>query len=122
MSATTTKTRKAKGRGLQKKIRDLIVKLRPDLDAADIVSTTMGDTGEDIKFFGTARHEIPFVIECKKNAKFAIYAQYEQAQSHAKKLEKQGLYKEPLLIIEGDHKPALAVINLEWLLREILCH
>ena len=65
----------------------------------------MGSGGEDVQLSQAARKEIPFQIETKSYATFAIYKHYEQASEHGE--------HEPLLIIKGNHKKPLAVMDAE---------
>ena len=65
----------------------------------------MGAQGEDVTLSSAARRLVPFQIETKAYATFAIYKHYEQATEHGD--------HEPLLIIKGNHKKPLAVIDAE---------
>lgn len=67
----------------------------------------MGAQGIDIQLSKAAVDQFPFSTECKKYAKFAIYQHYEQATANCLENTK------PLLVIEGDRKPALVVLSLE---------
>jgi hypothetical protein len=96
---------KAKGRKHQNYVRDELLKIFPELEYDDIVSTSMGVTGEDIKLSPAARKLIPYQIECKSKAKSQVHTHYEQAKSH-------GDY-EPLVLIKADRKPVLAVVSWE---------
>ena len=100
-----TSSAKAKGRNLQKWTRDTLYILFPGLASGDIRSTSMGASGEDIQLSPKAREVIPFQIETKSYATFAIYKHYEQASEHGE--------HEPLLIIKGNHKKPLAVMDAE---------
>ena len=101
-----TSSAKAKGRELQNWVRDKLLSLFPKLEADDIRSTAMGQSGEDVQFSPAARKVIPYSIECKRLAKIAVYSLYEQAVANAGKYE-------PLLIMRGDRKKALAVVDAE---------
>ena len=101
-----TSSAKAKGRNLQKWVRDKLLRLfSPSLAKDDIRSTSMGASGEDVQLSPLARKLIPFQIETKSYATFAIYKHYEQAAEH-------GEY-EPLLVIKANHKKPLVVLDAE---------
>lgn len=103
---TSTKARKAKGRKLQNWTRDKVLETYSSLLPEDVMSTGMGQGGEDIKLSPRARFFFPYSVECKKHKHFAVYSPYEQAQANAKG-------HEPLLIIEGDRKKPLAILSAE---------
>lgn len=65
----------------------------------------MGAQGEDIQLSTRARELVPFQIETKAYASFAIYKHYEQAGEHGE--------HEPLLVIKGNHKKPLVVLDAE---------
>jgi len=71
----------------------------------------MGEGGMDIRLSDRARDLFPFAVEAKANKAFAIYKVFDQAQNHA---DKEGLA--PMVVIQGDFKPPLAVIDLEILM------
>jgi hypothetical protein len=96
---------KAKGRNLQKLVRDIILELNPELNSDDVQSTSMGAGGEDVKLSQAARKLVPFQIECKNKAEIAVYGWYEQAQDHGQ--------HEPLLVIKTNHRDPLVVVNAE---------
>lgn len=104
-----TSSAKAKGRKFQQFIRDKILALFPSLEPDDVVSTSMGASGEDVKLSPAARKLFPYAIECKKHAKIAIYSWYDQATSNAGK-------HEPLLFIQADRRKALVVVDLDHFL------
>lgn len=104
---------KAKGRRLQQYVRDLLYKLAPELEPGDIVSTSMGAGGEDIRLSPAARKVFPVSIECKAQAKMALYGFYEQAEKNAPK------GTEPIVIVRGDRKKPLLIGDAEYLLRKM---
>lgn len=107
-----TSSAKAKGRKLQQHVRDLILDKFKTLEYDDVVSTSMGAGGEDVKLSPAARKLLPISIECKNNKKMAIYNYYKQAVENAKDYE-------PVLVIKQDRDKVLAVMELEHYL-EIL--
>lgn len=98
---------KAKGRTLQKLVVSFILRLFPSLTKRDVVSTSMGATGADIKLSENAFKIFPFAIECKNLSKFSVYQHYEQAKSHSKK--EGGI---PLLVIKQNRSEPLAILSL----------
>lgn len=102
----STASRKAKGRALQQKVRDAILRTFPHLQPDDVKSTGMGQGGEDVQLSPEARRAFSYSIECKRHKSFAVYGPYEQAQVNAKGFE-------PLLVIQGDRKKALVIVDLD---------
>ena len=109
---------KAKGRLLQQWVKNQILKTFPELSELDVKSTTMGESGADIQLSSKGLEIFPFAVECKKYSKFSVYDHFEQAQNHIKQMLK-GQKKDkrphiyPLVIIEGDYKKPLAILDAE---------
>lgn len=97
---------KAKGRSFQQEIRDAILKRFDALEPGDVVSTSMGAGGEDIKLSPAARKLLPIQTECKrmKSAK-GIYKWVGQAKAHGT--------HEPVVFIRADREQALAIVSAE---------
>jgi len=74
------------------------------LTSRDVRSTVMGESGSDVKLSEAAFTVFPYDVECKANARFAVYKDYEQRG------RPDG---ERLLVIKGDRKEPLVVISLE---------
>ena len=110
MVATTTKSRKAKGREFQQKIASRIREVfnLPDPDA---VSTAMGQSGVDIQLSQAAREIFPYAIECKKAETTKIWEWISQAEENGKKT---GLH--PLLVFSRSRSKIYAVVELEHFL------
>lgn len=104
MSGISTAARKAKGRNLQKLVRDAIIEQFPHLTKDDVRSTAMGQGGMDIQLSPLAGASFPYAAECKRNKSFAVYGPYSQAFSNS------GNY-EPLLVIQGDRQKPLAIVD-----------
>ena len=102
----STASRKAKGRNLQKLVRDKILDAFPLLEDDDVKSTAMGQGGEDVQLSPAARKCFPYSIECKRHKAFAVYGPYEQASANSGKYE-------PLLVIQGDRKKPLVLVDLD---------
>ena len=106
--AISTASGKAKGRNLQKWARDQILALFPaDLLPDDVKSCAMGSGGEDVQLSPAARRLFPYSLECKAHKAFAFYKIMEQAAANSPK------GSEPLVIIKGDRKKPLAVVDAE---------
>lgn len=70
----------------------------------------MGAGGEDLMLSPAARQKLPYSFECKKHKSFSVYKHYEQASENSSTYD-------PVLLIQGDRKEALAVISLELFAR-----
>lgn len=103
---------KAKGRNLQKWVRDQILARCPQLEEDDVRSTSMGAGGEDVQLSPAARRVFPYNIECKNLAKIAVYNFYEQAQEHGK--------HEPVVIMKQNGCQPLAVVNAEHFIELVI--
>ena len=105
--AITPQSAKAKGRRLQQWVRDRLYSTFPALEEGDIRSTSMGAGGEDLLFSPAARRLFPYSVECKNNAKNAIYKVMEQATANCPK------GATPLAIIKADQRKPLAVVDAD---------
>ena len=103
---------KAKGRNLQKWVRDLILESFPQLEPDDVRSTSMGASGEDCLLSPAARKLFPFSVECKNVERLNVYEAYEQAASNAGD-------HEPLLIMKKNRKKPLVVLDAETFIQII---
>jgi len=104
---------KAKGRKLQQYVRDRILQHFPMLEEDDVKSTGMGQSGEDVQLSPKARVVLPWAVECKSRASFAVYKDYDQAEAHANK--RPGT--EPILVIKQNGDIPLAITSLDNLLQ-----
>jgi len=100
---------KAKGRNLQKWVRDLILRTFPSLSANDVRSTSMGASGTDILLSEAALKMVPLSIECKSRGAIAVYAFMEQATENLLP------DTEPVVILKQNHGKPLALCDAEWL-------
>lgn len=103
---------KAKGRKAQQMVRDWLLKLFPDLEPDDVVSTSMGAGGADIQLSPAARKVIQYAWEVKACAKATIQTNFDQASRHAAKSPSKA---HPIVVTKVDRKPALATIELSHL-------
>ncbi len=102
---------KAKGRNLQKWVRDKILSSFPTLQQDDVRSTSMGAGGEDVQLSPAAREIFPYQIECKNLAKIAVYNYYEQAKEHG--------YHQPVVFIKQNQSRPLAIIDAEYFFKMV---
>ena len=79
-----TRSAKNKGKRLQNEVRDLLLEQFKHLEPDDVLSTTMGDSGADIKLSPAARKSFPFSIECKNQEALNIWAALKQAEANVK--------------------------------------
>lgn len=103
---------KAKGRNLQKWVRDKILAKFPSLEPDDVRSTSMGAGGEDVQLSPAARELFGYTIECKNLAKVAVYNFYEQAKQHGK--------GEPLVIVKQNGSKPLAIVDADYFFKELI--
>ena len=97
---------KAKGRNLQKWVRDLLLESFPQLEEDDVRSTSMGAGGEDLQLSPAARKLFGFSIECKNQERLNVWDAYVQASANSGK-------HEPLLVMKKNRKKPLVVIDAE---------
>ena len=109
----TTSSAKAKGRRLQQWARDRILEIFPSLTSDDVVSTGMGQSGEDVRLSTAARKKFPYSVECKSRKKIAVYSDMDQAIRDCPK------GSEPLLIVKANRRKPLAIIDAEYFFKLI---
>ena len=97
---------KAKGRNLQKWVRDLILETWTELEPDDVRSTSMGAGGEDLLLSPAARRKFGFSVECKNVEKLNVWNAYEQAEANCGN-------HEPLLVMKKNRKKPLVVMDAE---------
>ena len=101
---------KNKGRLGQQLVRDLLLKLFPNLEPDDIRSTSMGSSGEDLLLSPKARKMLPFQIEVKAKRDLAIQSWYEQAKEHGNHT--------PLVVVKKDRCKPLVIMDAEWFFKQ----
>ena len=100
-----TSSAKAKGRNLQKKIRELLIE-HLNIDPEDTESRSMGAGGEDLIMARAARIAFPYSIECKNVEKLNVWEAYKQAKENSKDYE-------PLVVMKKNNHKALVVLDAE---------
>ena len=103
---------KAKGRNLQKWVRDLLLENFPSLEPDDVRSTSMGAGGEDLQLSPAARRLFGFSIECKNVERLNVWDAYDQASANSGK-------HEPLLVMKKNRKKPLVVLDAETFVKLI---
>lgn len=105
MTASTSASRKAKGRQFQQAIRkDLIATL--SIEEGDILSTAMGQSGCDLYLSPAAREKFPFGVEAKRQERISLPEWWQQCTRNAKAANLT-----PLLIFRKNRGDALAVLR-----------
>ena len=107
MTANTPQSKKAKGRVFQQDVQDDIIEIL-GLPEEDVVSTSMGAPGIDIKLSEGARARFPFAVEAKRQEKWKIPEWWGQACENARK-EKD---LKPLLVMRKNHGET--VVMMRW--------
>lgn len=105
----TPQSSKAKGRNLQKLVRDKILESFPTLTADDVRSTSMGSSGEDIQLSPEARKLVPYSIECKSKATSQLHTYYKQAKSNS------GTHI-PMVVVKKDRDVVLVAVEFQHFL------
>lgn len=100
---------KAKGRNLQKKIIEILIK-ELGIHPEDLESRSMGAGGEDVIMARAARQKFPFSVECKNQEKLNLWKSLEQAE------ENSGDYC-PLLIFKRNRSDIYCSLKFEDLIK-----
>lgn len=105
-----TSSCKAKGRGLQQKIRDMYREIGriAELADEDIESRGMGQAGTDIIFSPRARSVFNYDIECKKHKSVSVPKHFKE---HYEKYKDKPSVK--LLFHENDRSDTLVTLKAE---------
>ena len=78
-----TSSAKAKGRRAAQEVKDLLLEYaQEELKDGDIVVTSSGETGPDLKLSPSACDIYPIRIECKNQEALNIWSSLKQAESH----------------------------------------
>ena len=101
-----TQSAKAKGRKLQKWMRELLIE-KLDIHPEDIESRSMGAGGEDLIMARAAREKFPMSIECKNQEKVNVWESYKQAEDNSKDYE-------PVVVIKRNNSKPLVLVDAEY--------
>lgn len=107
-----TSSCKAKGRNLQKLVRDSVLKAFPHLTQRDVKSTSMGVSGADLQLSEAAFVKFGYDVECKSLAKVAVYKFYDQRS------KAQG---ERLVVVKQNNSQPLAIVSLDHFMELVKC-
>lgn len=86
LKPTKPSSRKAKGRGLQQSVCEVLSQhtgIAWGYDNQEIQPRLMGGSGTDIVLTGQARQAVPFDIECKNTETLSLMPTIEQAKANA---------------------------------------
>lgn len=120
-----TSSAKAKGRTLQNKVVEMLLKVSLSDSENDIKPAIMGESGIDIKLSDWAKKHIPFDIECKNQESLNIWSSLKQTEANTEK------GRIPLLIFKRNRSEIYCVLKFQhlidldwnyeddWLLKEL---
>ena len=101
-----TQSAKAKGRKLQKWMRELLIE-KLDIHPEDIESRSLGAGGEDLIMARAAREKFPMSVECKNQEKVNVWESYKQAEDNSKDYE-------PVVVIKRNNSKPLVLVDAEY--------
>ena len=101
-----TQSAKAKGRKLQKWMRELLIE-KLNIHPEDIESRSMGAGGEDLIMARAAREKFPMSVECKNQEKVNVWESYKQAEDNSKDYE-------PVVVIKRNNSKPLVLVDAEY--------
>jgi len=106
--ANTVASRKAKGRNLQNKIRELLLETyKGKVEAGDIKTAIMGESGQDVILSPHAQRTIaPLAVEAKNVEALSIWKALAQCESNTKENEI------PVLIFKRNYSKIYATVEI----------
>lgn len=104
---------KAKGRNLQQLVVKKIHEMFPTLQEGDVLSTSMGAGGVDIKLSPAARKLFPYSVECKNVESLNVWKAWAQCTTNLVK------GTQPMLVIKKNRQEPLVVVTLDEFMRLI---
>lgn len=108
------KSKKQKGRRLQKWVAMQLHKYFPQFAPGDVRVAIMGERGQDVKLSPFAQKIVPYDFECKNQEKNrTVFRFYEQAK-------RIGVL-EPVLVVKQNKQKPLVVIDAEHFFKLIKC-
>lgn len=102
-----TASAKAKGRALQKIVRDAILRCFSSLTENDVRSTGMGQSGVDVQLSEAALKLFPYSVECKNVEKINLWQTIKQAEENVKPNTNM------LIVIKRNREQAFAIIPFD---------
>lgn len=105
-----------KGRGAKQKGSRLERRVAEELrrSGLDPKASRMPLSGADSHLKGDVRTDLPYTIECKNTERVQLWKSWEQAHGQAH-------YNPALLFISANHRPVLAVIDMDTLMHLLQC-
>jgi hypothetical protein len=111
MVANNTRSRKSKGFGFQREIKELLMEHFGDkLEEGDIRSTSSGVSGIDLQLSPAAQKLFPFACELKRCEKVSLRQWWKQAKTNSTDKLK------PLLITKQNREETLVVMDMDTFL------
>lgn len=110
MKANTAKSKKAKGKRLEHKIASMIRSMGLDDKARAMIGSGAFDNYKGDIY----APDVPLIFEAKNNENHSIWKEWEQAKNQERPL------KPGCLVISGNNRPILAVVEIETLLNMLL--
>ena len=101
-----TQSAKAKGRKLQKWMRELLIE-KLDIHPEDIESRSMGAGGQDLIIARAPREKFALSVECKNQEKVNVWESYKQAEDNSKDYE-------PVVVIKRNNSKPLVLVDAEY--------
>ena len=101
---------KGKGRRFQKLVARQVLDAFAHLAEDDVVSTSMGAPGEDVRLSAAARTALPLSLECKCVERLNVWDALQQAERNCP------TGADPCLVFTRNRAPAYAVVRWETLL------
>lgn len=111
--ANTPQSRKAKGRKLQQEVRDTILRTFPKLEPDDVVSTSMGVSGADIKLSPAAKKVFPYSVEAKCQESISIWSALKQAEKNTPENQTS------LLVFKRNHSKTYVTVEFDHFMNMI---
>lgn len=108
-----TSSRKSKGRRACAEVKELMHKYAPDIHDSDIVVTSSGDTGPDLKLSHAAFQKYPFAVEVKNQESISIWAAIEQAKSHLEHFNQDTQFVVPTVFFKRNRSDLMICLSAE---------
>ena len=93
---------------MQQRVAASILSAFPHLTEDDVVSTSMGANGEDVRLSAAAREAVPLSLEVKCVERLNIWAALEQAEANAKRAGVP-----PCVVFSRNRSPTYAALPWE---------
>jgi hypothetical protein len=112
--ASSTKTRKAKGRRLQQEVADELIK-QAGASKEAVKVAIMGEKGPDVTF-------LSFCIECTNSEKINLWKKIEQTERNATEYQKGKPFKVlPMFVFKRNNSKTYGAIEFKTLIALLIC-